>query len=245
MGKKEKVEAMIEGGKASAAPPLGPALGPMGVNIGQVISKINEKTAAYKGMKVPVTVLIDTSTKEFEIEIGTPPTSALIKKELGIETGSGIPHKDKVGNMAMEQVIKVAKMKMDSLLAKSMKTAVKTVIGSCNSLGVLVEGKTAIAINADIDAGKYDSLIKSEATEVSPEKKALITQQLEDTRKRFEKDLAKMKADKEAKDAAKAAAGAPAAEGAAPAAGAKAPAAGAKAAAPAAAKEAKPAEKKK
>lgn len=234
MGKKEKVEAMIEGGKASAAPPLGPALGPLGVNIGQVISKINEKTAAYKGMKVPVTVVVDSSTKEFDIEIGTPPTSALIKKELGIETGAGIPHKDKVGNLAIEQVIKIAQMKKDSLLAKTMKAAVKTVVGSCNSLGVLVEGKSAVEVNADIDSGKFDSLINSENTELSADKKALMKEQLEAARKRFEKDLAKIKADKEAKEAAKAAAGAAAAGGAAPAAGAAAPAAGAKAAAPAA-----------
>ena len=75
MAKKEKVEALVDGGKASAAPPLGPALGPMGVNIGQVIAEINKKTDAFKGMKVPVTVLIDKETKEFSIEIGTPPTS--------------------------------------------------------------------------------------------------------------------------------------------------------------------------
>lgn len=243
MGKKEKVEAMIEGGKASAAPPLGPALGPMGVNIGQVISKINEKTSAYNGMKVPVTVVIDTSTKEFEIEIGTPPTSALLKKELGIESGAGIPNKDKVGNLAIEQIIKVAKMKADSLLAKDMKAAVKTVAGSCNSMGVLVEGKTGPQICRDINAGKYDKELKAEATEPSAEKKALLKEQLDAVRKSFEKELARIKAEKEAAAAAKAAAGAPAAEGAAPGA---APAAGA--AAPAAAKAApaaKSAEKKK
>jgi len=202
MAKKEKVEALVEGGKATAAPPLGPALGPLGVNIGQVIAKINEKTSCYSGMKVPVTILVDTSTKEFEIEIGTPPTSALIKKELGIELGAGIPNKEKTGNLAMEQVVKIAKMKKDSMLVKSMKAAVKSVVGSCNSLGVLVEGKTAKEINKDIDKGVYDAIINSEATEVSAEKKAILQQQLEEVRKLYAKDLERIKAEKEAKAAA-------------------------------------------
>ena len=75
----EKVEALVEGGKASAGPPLGPALGPMGVNIGEVINQINEKTKDFKGMKVPVIVIID--GKNFKIKVGTPPISAMIKKE--------------------------------------------------------------------------------------------------------------------------------------------------------------------
>ncbi|MBU2638638.1 MAG: 50S ribosomal protein L11 [Nanoarchaeota archaeon] len=235
MSKKEKVEAMVEGGKASAAPPLGPALGPLGVNIGEVISKINEKTAAYKGMKVPVTVVVDTSSKEFSIEVGSPPTSALIKKELGVDKGAGIPHKDKVGNLAIEQAIKIAKMKIDSMMTRDLKSAVKTVAGSCNSLGVLVEGKTSSEINKDIDAGRFDKEIKAEDTEVPAEKKEVLKGQLEEVRKFYEKDLAKIKADKEA---AKEAAAAPV-ESAAPA------AAGAKAAPAAKAPAAKPAEKKK
>ena len=77
----QTVEALVEGGKASAAPPLGPALGPLGVNIGQVISAINQKTDSFKGMQVPIKVIVDTSTKKFEITVGTPPAAALIKKE--------------------------------------------------------------------------------------------------------------------------------------------------------------------
>ena len=82
---KQTVDALINGGKASAAPPLGPALGPLGVNIGQVIAEINSKTAAFDGMQVPVSVEVDTDTKEFTISIGTPPASALIKQEAGIK----------------------------------------------------------------------------------------------------------------------------------------------------------------
>ena len=78
----ETIEALVDGGQASAGPPLGPALGPMGINIKAVIDKINEETKAFDGMKVPVKVIVDTSAKTFEIEVGTPPTSSLIMKEL-------------------------------------------------------------------------------------------------------------------------------------------------------------------
>ena len=97
----DKVEAMVDGGKATAGPPLGPALGPKGVNTAQVVAKINEKTKAFEGMKVPVTVLIN-DDKTFEIKVGTPPMSALIKGELGLEKGSGNARTDKVGNLSIE-----------------------------------------------------------------------------------------------------------------------------------------------
>ncbi|HLC97711.1 MAG TPA: 50S ribosomal protein L11, partial [Candidatus Nanoarchaeia archaeon] len=87
----QTVEIMVEGGKATAAPPLGPALGPTGVNIGQVVMEINKKTADLKGMQVPVKVTVNTETKEFSIVIGTPPAAALIKKEAGIEKGASNP----------------------------------------------------------------------------------------------------------------------------------------------------------
>src|SRR3989339_1186978 len=150
---KETVEVMVEGGKATAAPPLGPALGPMGVNIGQVIAKINEKTKAFAGMKVPVKVIIDKSTKAFDIEVGTPPTSQLLKKEAGIEKGSGNPKEDKVADVLIEQIIKIAKMKESNLLGKTLKQKVKEIIGTCNSMGILVEGKTATEATQMVNEG--------------------------------------------------------------------------------------------
>jgi len=93
---KESVDILIEGGKASAAPPLGPALGPLGVNIGQVVADINKKTQDFKGMQVPVKVTVDTETKSYEISIGTPPASSLIKKEAGIQKGSGHPKSENI-----------------------------------------------------------------------------------------------------------------------------------------------------
>ena len=153
----ETIEALVEGGKATAGPPLGPALGPLGVNIMQVINTINEKTKQFAGMKVPVKVIVDPKTKQFEIEVGTPPATALILKEVGAEKGSGSPKSKKVGNLSMDQIIKIAKMKYDTLLGKDLKNKVKEIVGSCISVGVTVDGKSPKEIQKEIDKGTYDS----------------------------------------------------------------------------------------
>jgi large subunit ribosomal protein L11 len=192
---KETVEVMVEGGKATAAPPLGPALGPMGVNIGQVVSKINEKTKAFAGMKVPVKVIIDKDTKEFNIEVGTPPTSQLLKKEAGIEKGSANPLEDKVADVLIEQIIKIAKMKEASLLGKTLKEKVKEIVGTCNSMGILVEGKPAVETIKDISEGKFDEEIRTEKTELTAEEKA----KLEEEKKKLAEEMEKRRAELEAK----------------------------------------------
>ena len=159
---KETVETLIEGGKATAAPPLGPALGPLKVNIGQVVADINKKTADFKGMKVPVKVIVDTETKDYTIEIGTPPASQLIKTELGIKKGSGTPDKDYVGDMNLDQIKKVARMKFDSLLANDLSAAVREIAGTCFSLGIKIDGKPAREFIADVKAGKYNNKLNEE-----------------------------------------------------------------------------------
>ena len=174
---KETIKVLVEGGKATAAPPLGPALGPAGVNIGEVVGAINEKTKEFKGMQVPVSVIIDKDTKTFEIEIGTPPASALIKKEAGIEKGSGNPKEDKVADVLIEQIIKVAKMKEGNLLGKSLKERVKEIIGTCNSMGVLVEGKPAVEAIGLVNEGKFEEKIRLEKTELSEEEKAKLAEE--------------------------------------------------------------------
>jgi large subunit ribosomal protein L11 len=159
---KETIEVLIEGGKATAAPPLGPALGPMKVNIGQVVADINKKTADFKGMKVPVKVIVDTETKEYTIEIGTPPASQLIKSELNIKKGSGTPDKTYVADMTVEQIKKVARMKFDSLLANDLSAAVREMAGTCFSLGIKIDGKPPKDFIADVKAGKYDKELNEE-----------------------------------------------------------------------------------
>ena len=105
---KDTVEVLIEGGTATPGPPLGPAIGPFGINMMKAVEEINAKTADFKGMKVPVKIIIDGSTKDFEIEIGTPPTTALIMKELGIEKGAHEPGAEVAADLSVEQAFKVA-----------------------------------------------------------------------------------------------------------------------------------------
>jgi len=207
MGQKN-VNALVDGGKATPAPPLGPSLAQFKVNIGKIIQDINEKTKDYEGMKVPVKIIIDDVTKEYKIEIGTPPVSSLIRKGLGLkkiasekkeeeptetetkeaeetekkevkkveketEPEAGpeaateeTPKEEEepkerviVGNLTMDQCIKITKMKRDTLLAKDMKKAVKEIVASCVSMPITVEGKSPKEVLTEIDEGKYDSKI--------------------------------------------------------------------------------------
>jgi len=202
MGQKT-VNALVDGGKATPAPPLGPSLAVFKVNIGKVIQDINEKTKDYDGMKVPVRIIIDDVTKDYKIEVGTPPVSSLIRKELGLKKIAPekkeeeptevkpeeekkvevkevkkfekkaepeviveeIPKEEKpkerimVGNLTIDQCIKITKMKRESLLSKDMKKAVKEIVASCVSMPITVEGKNPKEILKEIDEGKYDSKI--------------------------------------------------------------------------------------
>ena len=153
----QKVSSLVTGGAASAGPPLGPALGPLGVNIMEVIKAINDKTKDFEGMKVPVTVVIDSDTKKYEIEIGIPSAAALIMKEVGIQKGSGTSGTDWAGEVTMEAIVKVANTKLEKSYASSLKSVAKTIIGTCVALGVKVEGKTPKEITAEINEGKWDA----------------------------------------------------------------------------------------
>jgi large subunit ribosomal protein L11 len=152
----DTVEVLVEGGRATPGQPLGPALGPLGVNIPKIVAEINNKTRAFDGMKVPVKIIIDSKTKNFDIKVGTPPTSSLISKELGVEKGSGSPKATKVGNLSIDQAVKIAHMKGDSLMGKDLKMKVLEVVGTCTSMGVTIEGLEPKAARAEILAGKFD-----------------------------------------------------------------------------------------
>jgi large subunit ribosomal protein L11 len=150
------VEAMVEGGKASGGPPIGPALGPTGVNIFQVVTKINEVTTPFTGLKVPVTIIVNPSDKSFTVEVGTPPTSALVLKEIGQPKGSSEPNNKVIGNLTIDQLKAIAKAKSDDISALSMKTAVMIVSGTCISMGVTIEGKNAKEFQQDLRNGIWD-----------------------------------------------------------------------------------------
>ena len=192
---KQVVETMVEGGKATAAPPLGPALGPTGVNIGQVVMEINKKTADLKGMQVPVKVTVDTDTKEFNIEIGTPPAAALIKKEAGIEKGAGNPLTDKVADLKIEQIIKIAKAKQDALLGATLKAKVREIAGTCQSMGILIEGMTVPEALQAIADGQFDQEIASGKTEITEEEKREMAAE----KKRLQEEMEKRRVEFETK----------------------------------------------
>jgi large subunit ribosomal protein L11 len=159
MGEKKIVEALVNGGQANAGPPLGPALGPLGVNVLAIVDKINEITKEYSGMKVPVKISVDTENKEFEVTVGTPTTSALIISELGVEKGSGVPNTEKIGDLSLEQAIRIAKLKSGNILARDLKAAVSEVLGTGVSMGVTVEGKDPREVQKEINEGKHDTLL--------------------------------------------------------------------------------------
>ena len=184
---------MIEGGKATTNPAMAQTLGPLKMDMQQILKDINEKTETYKGLKVPVELDVDEKDKTYEITVRSPPAAELIKNALGIKRGSGEPEKRKEGNIAIEQLIKIAKMKSESLFTTDLKAGIKAVAGTCNSLGVLVEGTESRAFNIALDEGKFDAEISSGNTEISDEKANKLKEDLKEVQAELDKAFAKKK----------------------------------------------------
>ncbi len=216
------VKLIIDGGDMKPNASISQKLGPMGINIGKVIADVNKASSGFKGIKVPVELDVNPKTKSFTVHVSSPPTAELLKKELSLELGSGQAKKLKVGNLAIEQIIKIAITKHPSMTAASLKAAVKSVIGSCVSLGILVENKEAKQVSQDIDSGVYDSEINSEKQEISSEKKKQLEEYFNKVKTKQDLELKKEEELKAAEEAAKAATAVPGA--ATPAAGAATPA---------------------
>ena len=125
------------------------------MNVGQVVARINERTKEFEGIKVPVKVIVDKRTKEFEIEVGIPSTAALIKRELKLERGAKTSGSEVVGNLTLDQAIKLAKLKLVGL-AGDLRAAVKELLGTCVSMGITVEGRDAREVQREIDEGKLE-----------------------------------------------------------------------------------------
>lgn len=166
-----QIKLLTEGGNLTMNPGLSQKLGPIGINVNQVIQKVNEATADFKGLKVPVELDIDPSTKNFTVKVSSPPVSELLKKEFGIQKGSGLQNKVQMHNASIEQIISVTKTKLPNMLSKDLKSALKTVVGTCVSLGILIENKNPKEIEKEIDEGKYDKQIKDVQTETPQEKR--------------------------------------------------------------------------
>ncbi len=209
-----KIKLIVEGGSMKPGPAVAQQLGPMGINLGKVIEDVNRSTANFKGTKVPVELDVDPKTRTYKIEIFSPPMAELIKKELQLEKASGEAGKTIVGNIAFETIIKIAKTKLPNLLAKDLRAAVKLTVGTCVSLGVLIDSKSPIEINKEIQEGKFDILIKEEKTEPSEEKLkelAKVFAEIKTQQEKKKKALEEAKAAEEAAKAAAATATAPAA----------------------------------
>ncbi|MSS74708.1 50S ribosomal protein L11 [Candidatus Pacearchaeota archaeon] len=238
-----KIKLIIEGGAMKPGPAVAQALGPLGINMGKVMAEVNAATSGFKGMNVPVEIDVDAKSKTFTITVSSPSVAEMLKKESGLTKGSGSPLEVKVANISFEQIVSVAKGKHASLLAKTLRSSIKLVVGTCVSLGIMIDSKEAKQVEKDIDAGIYDKEIQQERTETPDAKKKELAAFFVQRKSMQDK---KAKAAEEAKaveEAAKvaaaaaapaaAAAGTPAAPGAVPAAAATAK------------KEEKPAAKKK
>ena len=162
MSETTTISTLVEGGAASAGPPLGPELGPLPADVGEVVQAINDKTEDFEGMEVPVDVEVDEETGDFTVEVGKPPAAALIKDVVGFETGSGEPNLNKVADMSFSQACRVARMKSTDLLGMDLRGCVKEVIGSAHSMGVTIDGKEAYEVQQEIDAGEYDEELEEQ-----------------------------------------------------------------------------------
>jgi large subunit ribosomal protein L11 len=159
LSERKTISLLITGGEANAGPPLGPALGPLGVNIVAVVKKINELTSEYAGMRVPVKVNVDVENKGFDVEVGLPTTSALIAKEAKIPKGSGTPQSTFAGNLTVAQLLKLAKIKFGKTYAASCKAAAKEILGACVSMGITVESKDPRVFLKEVEEGKWDQAL--------------------------------------------------------------------------------------
>lgn len=187
-------------------PAVAQQLGPMGINMGKVISDVNEATKDFKGINVPVVLDVDAATKDFKITVLSPPTSELIKKEMGIEKASGERNKIIVGNMGIENIIAVSKTKHEHMLSRSFIATVKSVIGTAMALGFLVESKDPKEVMEEIEEGKYKEIIEQKKSELAPEKKKELDDYFNSVSKKQQAELKKEEEEKAAEEEAKAAA---------------------------------------
>jgi large subunit ribosomal protein L11 len=157
---KKTLKFIIEGGKATPGPPIGPALSPYKINVVEVVNAINNATKDYEGLPIPVEVTIDTDNRKFEVKVGIPTTTALLMKFAGAKEPTGDPAHKKIGDVKFEDIIKIAILKKEQLSAKTLKSAVKTILGTARAVGVTIEGKDPREVVRLIDQGFYDELIK-------------------------------------------------------------------------------------
>ncbi|MEK6817218.1 MAG: 50S ribosomal protein L11 [Nanoarchaeota archaeon] len=196
------IKLLVDGGAMQPGPALAQKIGPLGLNVGQIIQQVNDATKDFKGLKVPVEISVEPSTKKIEISVSSPSVSELLKKELGVEKGSSLQKKQKIANASIEQIIFIAKTKQKDLLCRDLKSSVKTIIGTCVSLGVLVENNPASEVGDQIDEGKFAKEIEKGLTETSSEKRKSLDEYFLKVKKQQEELIKQEQAAKEAAEAA-------------------------------------------
>jgi len=198
-----QIKLLVDGGEMKPGPAIAQKIGPLGINMGKVISDINTATKDFKGMKLPVELDIDEKTKEFTVKTFSPPTSELLKKELNLEKGSAEHKKIKVGNASIEDIIKITKIKSTDMLQKEFKSAVKSVLGTCASIGIFVENEMPNELIHKIESGKFEKEINEQSTETSPEKRKKLNDFFEKVKTEQEEVIAKEQAEAEEAEKAK------------------------------------------
>lgn len=203
------VKLLVDGGDMKPNPAISQKLGPLGINLGKIIQEVNKSTEPFRGMRVPVILDINTKTKDFKVEVQTPPSAELLKKELAAEKGSGTPNSIKIGNLAFEQVVAIAKTKQQGMLVNDFKSAVKSILGTCVSLGILVDNKDPKEIIQEIESNaEYKDIVIQQKTDVSEEKRKTLSEYFAKVKAKQDEFLKKKAEEEAAKEAEKAAAAA-------------------------------------
>lgn len=203
------VKLLVDGGEMKPNPAISQKLGPLGINLGKIIQEINKSTEPFKGVRVPVILDINTKTKDFKVEVQTPPSAELLKKELAAEKGSGTPNSIKIGNLAFEQIVAIAKTKQQGMIVNDFKSAVKSILGTCVSLGILVENKDPKEMIQEIESNaEYKEAVRQQKTDVSEEKKRSLNEYFANVKAKQDEFLKKKAEEEAAKEAEKAAAAA-------------------------------------
>lgn len=160
MPKIKVIRAQIKGGQAKPDPPLGPAIADAGLNVSEVIDAINKVTEKYKVFEVTVKVIVDMDAKSYDIHVELPTTTSLLLHMANASEPSGDPMHKKVGNISFADVVKVAILKKAELTAKTLKGAVKTVLGTARSIGLTVDGKDPKEVSKEVDQGLHDDILR-------------------------------------------------------------------------------------
>lgn len=154
------IRAEVPAGKATIAPPLGSSLQQLGLDPSRVIEEINRLTKPYEGYNVKIRVIVDLDTLKYDIFVDLPSTTELLLKAAGVSEPSGDPKNKKIGNVSLEKIVEIAVFKKRELNAKSLKAAVKTILGTARSIGLNIENKDPKEVIRDLENGVYDDILK-------------------------------------------------------------------------------------